>query len=602
MTSRLGVLSEGNSKTPGFQVRGFLATYRVELVAIALFSAVINVLMLSPTLYMLQVFDRVMLSRSELTLLVLTLIVLFFYGVQAYSEWYRFRIVNAVGIRLDQSLNDPLFQATLRERFRTLGMSPVQAFADLAIMRNWITSQGVFSFFDLPWSPIYLAVMFFLHPTLGWLTIAFMAILGGVAWWTSVGTAAVGEESEDEERELNEFIHAKLRNAEVIEAHGMVPNLMRRWWDRQVGTLSLQSKAHDIDHRFSSMSKEVRTLMQSLALAAGALLTIEGEISPAAMVAASLLMGRATAPIDQIVAGWASFINVRRCFTRVQKVLALEGSIGVSASQPDAASATPSLGSVVEVHHGSFTVTGRSEPILQDINLSFKPGTVYCVLGNSGAGKSTLGRLLLGLVKPDHGQVLVGGVPIASIPRAALGPWIGYVPQDIELFAASVGENIARMGEPDPERVIEAAELTGTHQLILRLPKSYDTQIGDSGAYLSGGQRQRVALARAVYGNPGLLVLDEPNANLDDAGEQALARAVVEMKKRGAIIVLITHRPSALALADELVVMDRGRVQIHGAPDDVKKAIRSGVVKPLGAPSAQPPDGASPAEQPSGNA
>jgi ATP-binding cassette subfamily C exporter for protease/lipase len=570
--------------SPGGHLLNFLKTFKMELVAIGLFSAVINVLMLSPTLYMLQVFDRVMISRSEVTLIVLTGLVLFFYVVQSFSEWYRFRIVNAVGIRLDQQLNDPLFNATLRADFRSLGMSPVQAFSDVAVMRNWITSQGVFSFFDLPWSPIYLAVMFMLHPTLGWLTVLFVGILAGVAWWTSKATAAVDLDSEDEERELNEFIHSKLRNAEVIEAHGMVPNFMRRWWNRQAFTLEAQSKAHDMTHRFSSMSKEVRLLMQSLALGAGALLAIKGEISYGAMVAASLLMGRATAPIDQIVSGWSSFMNVRRCFSRVEAVLAFEQHTIAGSSAASSVPAQELSGSEVSIRDLRVTVEGRADPILDGINLNLRPGRVYCVLGNSGAGKSTLGRALLGLVKPERGEVLIGDTPIDQIPRTRLGPWIGYLPQEIELFGASVGENIARMGEPDPEKVIEAGRLSGTHQLILRLPKSYDTHIGEGGGYLSGGQRQRVALARALYGSPGLIVLDEPNANLDEAGENALAGAVTEMKRRGAIIVLITHRPTALALADDLVVMERGRIQIQGDRSAVKQAIRSGGIKPLNAP------------------
>jgi ATP-binding cassette subfamily C exporter for protease/lipase len=556
------------SRATGSQLLGVLGRFRRELWAMAVFSAVINLLMLSPTLYMLQVFDRVLISRSELTLYTLTGFVLFFFVVQAFSEWMRSRLIISTGLRLDAELGDPVFHAVFTERLRNAGGSPVQAFADLNVIRRWLTSQGVFAFFDLPWSPIYLGVMFMLHPLLGVLTIVFMVLLAAFAWWTTVATRELSDVAEEEERELNTFVHTKLRNAEVIEAHGMVPNLQNRWWRHQVDVLATEARALELEERFSVSSKELRTLMQSLALGAGALLAIEGELSFGAMIAASLLMGRATSPIDQIVGGWKSFSNVRKSFQRIEALLAADTSSGTV--DPGAVP-----GIAVSLRDVVATAPGRSEPILNGITADFPAGQVYAVLGNSGAGKSTLGKVLMGIWSHVQGDVMLNGEPIAGFDRDRLGPLLGYLPQDIELFGGTVAENIARMGEPDTEAVIDAANLTGTHDLILRMPKGYDSQIGEGGAYLSGGQRQRVALARAFYGSPRLIVLDEPNANLDDAGEDALCRAVLAMKERGATVFLITHRPGVVRVADQILVMSAGRIDLYGDRASVKAALKA---------------------------
>jgi len=544
----------------------FIWQFKRELWAIGIFSAVVNLLMLSPTLYMLQVLDRVMSSRSEITLLVLSVIVVFLFAVQGLCEMVRTRLIIGSGVRLDALLSGPVFRATFTDQLRRSGRAPVQAFSDMMVVRQWLTGQAVFAFFDLPWSPIYLAAMFMLHPMLGWLTIVFMVVLALFAWWTTVATRDPNEAAEDEERELNVFIHTKLRNAEAIEAHGMVPNLLKRWWQRQVVTLSLQAKAHGVDEAFVVSGKEIRVLMQSLALGAGALLVIDGELSIGAMVAATLLMARATSPIDQIVGGWRGFLNVRKSLGRIETLLALDTEQGTDApSQPTQVAI--SLRNVVA------TAPGRSEPILKGLNADFPAGQIYAVLGNSGAGKSTLGKVLLGIWPQRSGDVLINGQPVESLDRDLLGPMIGYLPQEVELFGGTVAENIARMGEPQSASVIEAANLTGTHGLILQMRNGYDTPIGEAGGYLSGGQRQRIALARAVYQTPRLLVLDEPNANLDEAGEDALANALTEMKKRGSTIFLITHRPAVIRVADRIVVMSNGRIDMYGDRASVKQAM-----------------------------
>ena len=578
------------------RILAVLATFRRELIIIGVLSALINLLMLTPTLYMLQVFDRVMISQSQITLFVLTAVVLFLYAVQGLCEWLRSRLIIGSGIRLDAVLNEPVFRATFRDQLRHSGRAPVQAFADLTVIRQWLTSQGVFAFFDLPWAPIYLAVMFMLHPLLGVLTIVFMAILAAFAWWTTVATREANDQAEEEERELNAFIHTKLRNAEVVEAHGMVPNLLRRWWRRQVDTLARQARSHALEERFSVSSKHIRVLMQSLALGAGALLAIEGQISFGAMIAASLLMGRATAPIDQLVGGWKGFSNVRKSFQRVEALLVAD-----QAPPADALLDSPSLS--LRLRGVVATAPGRAEPILKGLDADFEAGRIYAVLGNSGAGKSTLGKVLLGIWPHVEGEVLLNGQPVAALDRGLVGPSLGYLPQEIELFAGTVGENIARMApEPDAERVVAAARLTGTHDLILRLPRGYDTPIGEGGSQLSGGQRQRVALARALYGDPRLIVLDEPNANLDDAGEAALAKALQAVRNRGATVFLITHRPGIVQVADQIVLMEQGRIAAMGDRATVKAwlAGRAQADAPIAPPqptatSGEPPPAALPA-------
>jgi ATP-binding cassette subfamily C exporter for protease/lipase len=550
-----------------------LVKFRTEVVAIGIFSALINLLMLSPTLYMLQVFDRVMVSRSELTLLVLTLFVLLFYLVKFFCEWMRSKLMIGTGLRLDTLLGEYVFRAIFRDQLGNSGQPPAQIFLDMSRIRHWLTGASAFAFFDLPWSPIYLVVMFMLHPWLGWLTLIFMLVLAIFAWWATAATRNASQAAEDEERELNTFIYTKLRNADVVEAHGMVPNLLNRWWLHQAQALAGQVEAQSSEQRFTISSKELRTFMQSLSLAAGALLAIEGEITFGAMIAASLLMGRATAPIDQIVGGWRGFLSVRQSFQRLQSLLRQDerrdmGSLDLSGKLS------------IKLNGVSAMAGGRPTPILHNITTEFESGKINIVQGNSGAGKSTLGKVILGIWPDFRGDVLLNGCDIRSLDRKLIGPSLGYLPQNIELFAGTVAENIARMSVPDADMVVEAARITNTHDLILHLPKGYDTQIGEGGAALSGGQRQRIALARAFYGVPRLLVLDEPNANLDDAGEAALTKALEYAKERGSTIFLITHRPGITRIADRIVVMSHGQIDLYGEADAVRAILAERALSP----------------------
>jgi ATP-binding cassette subfamily C exporter for protease/lipase len=400
--------------------------------------------------------------------------------------------------------------------------------------------------------------MFLLHPVLGWLTVAFMIILLAFAFFALRKTMQVNDASLEDEKELNDFIHNKLRNAEVIEAQGMVPNLQRQWWKRQVELAKLQHESLDLEERVTSTSKQLKFAMNSLGLGVGALLAMQGELTMGAMIAASMLMSRATAPIDNLVFGWKGLLTARMAFERIEALLTQYA--GKASDLPK----RTAKGFGFELQNVDAHVGSSSQPVLKGLSLSIPQGSCTVVLGASGAGKSTLARLLVGISQPSQGSVLMGGVNLNELNRNALAPDLGYLPQEVELFADTMANNMARLGEPDSNKVIAAAKAVGIHEFILSLPKGYDTIIGEVGGVLSGGQRQRIALARAVYGFPRLLVLDEPNASLDETGETALSALIQGLKAQGVTIVLISHRPAVVQQADNVLVLENGQTQFWG--------------------------------------
>ena len=564
-------------KTLGFFQRSELTqalwTFRREFLVVGVFSMVANVLMLSPTLYMLQVYDRVMVSRSELTLLAMSLITLFLFCVMAFAEWMRSRVLVRSGVRLDAMLGTRVFNASFEANLAPSGVSPARSFGDLIQIRQFLTGNGILAFFDTPWTPVYMAVLFILHPMLGWLALFFAAVQGALAWFGHRSTVAPAEEASKASSEASMYLQGKLRNAEVLEPMGMVHNLRPRWAQRHDQAQLLQGRAQALTHRITAWSKFIRYAQQSLALGAGALLVIDGQLSPGGMIAANVLMTRALAPIDMLVGTWRGFIGARGAFGRLEALLAAhpERDPALSRVAPQGAI---TLREVVAV------APGRAEPILKGVNVAVAPGTVTVVLGPSGSGKSTLARCMVGIWPGVSGEVLLDGLPISGWDRNELGPYLGYLPQDIELFEGSIAENIARFGEVSSEKVIAAARSAGLHEMILRFPKGYDTPIGEAGNLLSGGQRQRIGLARAVYGDPVLVVLDEPNANLDDVGEAALVRTVQELKAKGRTVFLITHRPGIVAVADRLLILRNGMVQTEGPRDEVLASMRAAQATP----------------------
>lgn len=558
-----------------------LWAFRREFLMVGVFSMVANVLMLSPTLYMLQVFDRVMSSRSELTLLAMSLITLFLFGVMAFAEWMRSRVLVRSGVRLDALLGTRVFNASFDAHLAPSRVSPARSFGDLIQIRQFLTGQGILAFFDTPWTPIYMGVLFILHPMLGFLALFFAAVQGALAWFGHRRTVTPAEDASKASSESAAYLQSKLRNAEVLEPMGMVHNLRPHWARRHAHAQELQGRAQAITHRITAWSKFIRYSQQSLALGAGALLVIDGQLSPGGMIAANVLMSRALAPIDMLVGTWRGFIGARSAFRRLEALLAAhpERDPALSCVAPQGALA---LRDVVAV------APGRAEPILKGVSVAVPQGTVTVVLGPSGSGKSTLARCMLGIWPDVSGEVLLDGLPIAGWDRNELGPYVGYLPQDVELFEGSIAENIARFGEVSPEKVIAAARSAGLHEMILRFPKGYDTPIGEAGHLLSGGQRQRIGLARAMYGDPVLVVLDEPNANLDDVGEAALVRAVQELKVKGCTVFLITHRPGIVAVADRVLVLRNGVVKADGPRDEVLAALRTAQSVPEGSGALRP--------------
>lgn len=558
-----------------------LWAFRREFLMVGVFSMVANVLMLSPTLYMLQVFDRVMSSRSELTLLAMSLITLFLFGVMAFAEWMRSRVLVRSGVRLDALLGTRVFNASFDAHLAPSRVSPARSFGDLIQIRQFLTGQGILAFFDTPWTPIYMGVLFILHPMLGFLALFFAAVQGALAWFGHRRTVTPAEDASKASSESAAYLQSKLRNAEVLEPMGMVHNLRPHWARRHAHAQELQGRAQAITHRITAWSKFIRYSQQSLALGAGALLVIDGQLSPGGMIAANVLMSRALAPIDMLVGTWRGFIGARSAFRRLEALLAAhpERDPALSRVAPQGAL---TLRDVVAV------APGRAEPILKGVSVAVPQGTVTVVLGPSGSGKSTLARCMLGIWPDVSGEVLIDGLPIAGWDRNELGPYVGYLPQDVELFEGSIAENIARFGEVSPEKVIAAARSAGLHEMILRFPKGYDTPIGEAGHLLSCGQRQRIGLARAMYGDPVLVVLDEPNANLDDVGEAALVRAVQELKVKGCTVFLITHRPGIVAVADRVLVLRNGVVKADGPRDEVLAALRTAQSVPEGSGALRP--------------
>lgn len=559
-------------KTPSFFRRSELTStlwaFRQEFLIVGALSFLANLLMLAPTIYMLQVFDRVLSSGSELTLVAVSLITLFLFGVMALSEWMRSRVLVRAGMQFDDQLSTRVFNASFEAYLGQTSTNPSRAFGDLIQIRQFLTGNGIFALFDAPWAPIYIAVTFFLHPWLGALSLVFAVVQAALAWFGHRHTVAPAEDANAAVTDSTNYLQSKLRNSEVLESMGMVGNLRGRWDQKYQIALAKNASTLGLTHRVTAVSKFIRYTQQSLSLGAGALLVIDGQLSPGAMIAANVLMGRALAPIDQLVGTWRGFVTTRSAFDRLEKLLA------EFPERDPALSRVAPTGSV-SLHTVVASAPGRTTPILKGISFEVSAGTVVAVLGPSGSGKSTLARVIVGIWPDVMGDVLLDGLPISGWNRMDLGPHIGYLPQDVELFEGSIAENIARLGTIDPVKVIEAARSAGLHEMILRFPKGYDTPIGEAGGLLSGGQRQRIGLARAIYGDPALIVLDEPNANLDDAGETALLRTVAELKAKGKTVLLITHRPGAIAVADRLMILQDGQIVANGPRDAVIAALRS---------------------------
>ncbi|MDF2641110.1 MAG: prsD [Pseudomonas sp.] len=538
-----------------------------SFISVGIFSLFVNALMLVPTFYMLQVYGRVVTSGSITTLVMLTIIMTILLVTLGSLEWIRSRIMVRVSTKLDVLLSRDVYRASFKRALQSGGMdASAQPMNDLTGLRQFLTGNGVFAFFDAPWLPIYIAVMFMFHPYYGWVAIGSAIVLLILAYFNEKGTSKALGDANKENIAATLQTTKNLRNAEVIESMGMLNTLIQRWSNRQRKVLILQSQASDKGGIFSAISKTFRMLIQSLILGLGAYLAVNHEISPGLVIAGSILLGRALAPIDMIIGSWKGFIAARSQYER------LNGIMENLNAEPQRMALPAPVGHVV-VDNLIVGAPGGKTPILRGISFGVPAGSIVGIIGPSASGKSTLARALMGVWAPQHGTVRLDGADISNWDKEELGPYLGYLPQDIELFEGSISENIARFADVDAEKVVLAAKTAGVHEMILHLPSGYDTVIGSEGVNLSGGQRQRIGLARAIYGSPRLILLDEPNSNLDEVGERALASALQQLKANGSTVFVITHRTTILAHLDRLLVMSEGGVSMYGPRDQVMEEL-----------------------------
>ncbi len=555
-------------KLPNNEIASTLREFKGAFKTVGVFSAIINLLMLVPSLYMLQVYDRVLPSRNEITLLMLTLMMLGAYIFMSALEFVRSFLLIRLGARLDMKMNKRVYTAAFEQNLKRGGGNAGQALQDLTNIRQFLTGNALFAFFDAPWFPVYIIVIFMFEPSLGVFALCGVAVLVVLAYVNEVVSKKPLSEANSMAIISSNLATNNLRNAEVIEAMGMLPNLMSRWYKLHGRFLQLQGEASEKAGIVQAVTKFVRVSLQSLVLGYGALLAVEGKISPGMMIAGSILLGKATGPIEQLIGVWKQWSSTKSAYQRLNELLEKNPAreAGMSLPKP--------LGQLT-IEAVTAAPPGSPVAIIKGLSFSIFPGDVLGVVGPSGSGKSTLARLMVGVWPAAVGKVRLDGADIYHWNKDELGPHMGYLPQDVELFGGTVAENIARFGEVDSEKVIQAAKRTGVHEMILHLPQGYDTRLGDGGAGLSGGQKQRLGLARALYDDPSLIVLDEPNSNLDDVGEQALLLAVNELRQQGKTIVMITHRTSAISVTNKLLVLRDGVAQFFGPRDDVIAALNN---------------------------
>jgi len=543
-----------------------LKEYKKIFWSVGVFTFIINLLYLTPSIYMMQVYDRVLNSRNEFTLIVISLLALGLYGLMGFIEYIRSLILIRISNSIDEKLSKRIFTATFESNLTNKSSNSSQALADLNSIRQFVTGNGLFAFMDAPWLPLYLLVIFLMHPWLGWFAVIGAVILVALTVLTEKTTSSTLGLANQFGQQANNYAQSHLKNAEVIEAMGMVGPLIDRWYKLQAKMLELQSIASERASILGGVTKIFRMILQSGSLAIGVILVIEGKATGGIMIAASILIGRALAPIEMMIGSWKSFVSARSSYERLTKLLE---NFPVRATRMS----LPHPSGQMKLENVYAVPPGQKTPILKGISFAIAAGEVVGIIGPSGSGKSTLARLLVGVWPPHGGNVRLDGSDLHMWNRSELGPYIGYLPQDIELFGGTVAENIARFGTVETEKIVNAAQLAGVHDMILQLPQGYNTPIGESGGFLSGGQRQRVALARALYGNPALIVLDEPNSNLDDVGEIALIKAVQQLKQLGKTVILITHRPGILQVVDKLLLIRDGALNMYGPRDQVLEAI-----------------------------
>ena len=532
------------------------------------FAIISGLLVLVPTLYMLEVYDRVVNSRNHMTLAMLTLLVLLAYVVMEVLDWARAETLREAGAALDRALAPRVFQAIYESNLRRLGAASIQPMHDFRTLRDFLHHPLLGSLMESPVSLVFALILFLMSPALGWSAVAGALVQVALAWFNERSTQPPLLAANRAAIAAQQYADNSLRHAEVIEAMGMLQPIHRRWMARQREFLGLQAQASDQAAAFQATSKFVQTTMASLLLGVGAWLILENALpgGGGAMIVGSVLGGRMLAPLVQTISQWRAVVNLRDAWGRLDQLLTQ------LPARPPAMSLPPPKGRL-QLENLMAAAPGSNAPILKGLAFALQPGEVLAVVGPSASGKTTLARLLVGLWPAAGGKVRLDGVDIFAWDKLELGPCLGYLPQGVELLEGTLAENIARFGTPSPAKLEAAARAVGLHDFILSLPQGYDSPVGRDGAMLSGGQRQRIALARALYGDPVFVVLDEPNSSLDEAGDLALAQAIAQLKARGTTFVVMTHRTSVLGVADKLLVLRDGMQQAFGPRDEVLAAL-----------------------------
>lgn len=538
-----------------------------EFWAVAFFSFVANILMLTPTIYIMQIFQHYLQSGNDITLLVVSAIAVGAFVIMAYAERMRTKVLASAGVRFDMDISERLYNASVRGALARNGSEAHEAYADINNLRQFITGMGLVALFDAPWIPVYAIAAAYLHPSLGITVVVFVLLMLWLVRWVQDFTSGDHEAQMEWNYREARMRENQLLNVEIIYALGMQGGLLKKWQSLQNKLLSISSKIHDRQDRVQGLVKFVQIAQASLISAIGAYLVVDGKLNAGAIIAVNMLVMRALFPVQMVVSTWRNSMTAYVSYNRLNKLLRDE------ISEPLESVATEKA--FLELNNFKAYAPDRERVIFDGATIDFQPGSITVILGHSGCGKSTLIRSLLGVWPYVEGSCDLNGAPMCTLDKQRLGQDVGYLPQDIELFEGTIAENIARFGQVDADKVIAAARATGVHEMILGFKGGYDTPLGEVGRGLSGGQRQRIALARALYGGPKLIVLDEPNAHLDDVGDRALLQAMVDLRAQGATIIIVSHRLNVVGIANKLVLMSQGRIEKIGDPSEVMNYIQA---------------------------
>ncbi|MDR0716929.1 MAG: type I secretion system permease/ATPase [Azoarcus sp.] len=565
-------------ESPVSEVRLALGKQKPVFMRAVAFSAVIGLLMLAPSFYMLEVYDRVVNSRSVMTLAMLTVLLALVYVVLEVLQWARHGVLRQAGEGFDVELGVRVYEAVFRANLRGARNLGLRGLRDFAAVREFICSPTMAGLMDIPMALLLIGVIFWIDPVLGWFGLASAVIQGVLTFFNKQSAGSPLAKANMLASQAQTFVEASLRNGEVVQAMGMADGLRQRWLKMQKELLLHQAQASDRAGVFGALSKYVQLISSSLMLGLGAWLLLTGAFAGSAglVLMASILAGRALAPLVQVIVGWRNVVNAREAYTRLEELLEK-----IPELEPGLPLPAPKGRLVVE--HATARAPGAqpaAKPVLRNVSFDVSPGAVLAVVGPSASGKSSLAHMLVGAWSCIGGAVRLDGVDVAGWNKLELGPHVGFLPQDVALFDGTVAQNIARFGRIDSGKVKMAAKITGLHKLILKLPHAYNTKVGDEGVTLSGGMRQRIGLARAIYGSPRLVVLDEPNANLDETGDAALMHTLQVLRAAGATVVVVTHRKNLLEMADLMLLLVDGEVRAFGPRNDVLAALQSPQAKP----------------------